>query len=313
MIFKVIVNDFKSKEVNNVLEYLHSISGKKTVLSIHNREPNSIPTLQTDKIIEVTGKTPAMFSVDFLFLKEDVDNRWKIIKECKKKWEEGLIVQLMLHVTAPIFEEPGVWAGGVQTDLTDEQWLSLITDGEPLNKIWKLRLNEYAVYLKYLEKENVPVLFRPFHEMNQVAFWWAGKKGEKGTKALFELTRDYLEDSFGLKNLIWVWNIQDLDYEWEEYKPQENYYDIFSLDVYEEDRFTMKKYNKMLAVAGDNKLIAIGECDVLPTVENLINQPKWVFAMSWAELTFEKNDVKEIISLYNCQNVVTKDKLPNLK
>ncbi|ONI42349.1 hypothetical protein AN639_12720 [Candidatus Epulonipiscium fishelsonii] len=286
------------------MDYLHSISGKKTILGIHNREPNAIPDLQTNKISELTSKKPALYSADFLFLDEDVDNRWKIVKECKKKWIEGMIPQLMLHVVAPTLEDRGVWDGGVQTKLTDAQWEDLITDGGKLNKIWKLRLDTYAVYLKYLQEENVPVLFRPFHEMNQAAFWWAGRKGLKGTSALYKITRDYLEDIHKLNNLIFVWNIQDLDYEWEEYHPGNSYYDIFSLDVYNEDGFTKFKYDKMLDIAGD-KLIAIGECAVLPTVQELIEQPRWVFVMSWAELTFEYNSNQKIIDLYNSEIAVT--------
>ncbi|ONI41456.1 hypothetical protein AN640_07995 [Candidatus Epulonipiscium fishelsonii] len=286
------------------MDYLHSISGKKTILGIHNREPNAVPDLQTNRVTTLTGQKPALYSADFLFLDEDVDNRWRIVKECKKRWKEGMIPQLMLHVVAPIFEDRGVWTGGVQVKLTDEEWTDLITDGGKLNNIWKLRLDTYAVYLKYLQEENVPVLFRPFHEMNQAAFWWAGRKGPQGTSELYKLTRDYLEDTHKLDNLIFIWNIQDLDYEWEEYHPTESYYDIFSLDVYNEDGFTKFKYDKMLEIAGD-KLIAIGECDVLPTIEEIKEQPKWVFIMSWAELTFEKNSDQKIIELYNSDITIT--------
>lgn len=302
----------KTKEAKEILTYLESISGKQTILGIHNREPNAIPHMQTQEILRVTGKEPAFWSGDFLFLKEDVENRWKMVEECRKQWESGAIVHLMLHVVPPTQTEPGVWEKGVQSRLTDQEWDSLLEDQGILNQKWKSRLDHYAVYLSYLKEHNVPVLFRPFHEMNQAAFWWAGRKGEKGTAQLYRMTREYLEKEKGLNNLIWIWNIQDLDYSWEEYNPGKEYWDIFSLDVYEKDRYTTKKYEKMLQIAGDAP-IAIGECDVLPDAAALRSQPRWVFCMSWAELTFEMNNAEAIRQLYHAPQVITKEKLPEMK
>ena len=39
----------------NVLDYLKSISGSKTAIGIHNREPNSEPALQTNRIYSIQG------------------------------------------------------------------------------------------------------------------------------------------------------------------------------------------------------------------------------------------------------------------
>jgi hypothetical protein len=148
--------------------------------------------------------------------------------------------------------------------------------------------------------------------MNQAAFWWAGRTGENGTAELYRMTRRYLEEDKGLNNLIWVWNIQDLDYCWEEYNPGKEYWDVFSLDVYNEDRYTTEKYERMLEIAGDG-LIAIGECDVLPDIQTLHNQPRWVFCMSWAELTFKMNTKEALSELYHAPMVITKEKLPDMK
>ncbi len=120
-----------------VMEYLYSMQGQKTIVGIHNREPNSEPSKQTNQAYAVTGQYPALWSGDFLFSSSDVSNRWNMIYECKKQWENGSIVQLMLHVTPPTQAEAGNWDGGVVSKLTDEQWSSLITNGGELNKAWK--------------------------------------------------------------------------------------------------------------------------------------------------------------------------------
>lgn len=295
-----------------VMEYLYSMQGQKTIVGIHNREPNSEPSKQTNQAYAVTGQYPALWSGDFLFSSSDVSNRWNMIYECKKQWENGSIVQLMLRVTPPTQAEAGNWDGGVVSKLTDEQWSSLITNGGELNKAWKKRLDTYAQYISYLKDNGVPVLFRPFHEMNQSMFWWAGRKGTNGTGALYRLTRDYLEKEKGLDNIIWVWDMQDLSYDWSEYNPGNDYWDIFAVDIYNSDYFTEYKYNQALSVA-ENKLIAIGECDKLPTAQQLKEQPRWSFVMSWAELTFSHNTNSEIQNLYWAENTIVRNDLPDLK
>ncbi|MGO4547103.1 discoidin domain-containing protein [Paenibacillus sp. 2TAB23] len=294
-----------------VLDYINSISGSKTVIGIHNREPNATPAVQTNAVTNITGRYPGLWSGDFLFSSSDISNRWTMIYEAKKQWDNGAIVNIMMHVTPPTQSDSGNWNGGVVSSLSNAQWTDLITNGGALNQAWKARLDNYAQYLQYLEDQNVTVLFRPFHEMNQGIFWWAGRPGANGTAALYRLTHDYLENTKGLSNLVWVWDMQDLDLNWSVYNPGSSYWDIFALDVYNPDGFTTAKYNAALAVAG-NKPIAIGECDKLPTASQLLAQPRWTFVMSWAELTFSSNTNAQIQALYGASNVITRDELPDL-
>lgn len=295
-----------------VLDYLYSIKGKQTVVGIHNREPNSDPSKQYNEAYAITGQYAGLWSGDFLFSSDDVSNRWNIIYECEKQWNNGAIVQLMLHVTNPKQGESGSWDGGVCSTLSDSEWNSLITDGGELNQKWKARLDTYATYLQYLKDKDVPVLFRPFHEMNQAQFWWAGRKGSNGTGALYRLTREYLEKEKGLDNIIWVWDVQDLSYDWSDYNPGNDYWDIFAVDIYNADYFTAYKYNLAKQIAGD-KLMAIGECDQLPAAAELKAQPNWCFVMSWAELTFSHNTNEQIQNLYWAENVIIRPELPSFK
>ena len=233
-----------------------------------------------------------------------------MINECINQWKSGSIVQLMLHVVSASQAEPGEWEGGVVSHLSDEEWSSLITNEGNLNKKWKSRLDVYAGFIQVLKEVGVPILFRPFHEMNQEIFWWAGRKGNNGTGALYRLTRDYLEKEKGLDNIIWVWDMQDLSYDWSDYNPGNDYWDIFAVDIYNKDYYTTNKYEQALKIAGD-KLMAVGECDKLPTSKELLDQPNWIFVMSWAELTFEKNTGTEIQDLYWASNIIIREELPD--
>ena len=198
--------------------------------------------------------------------------------------------------------------------LSDEEWLSLITEGDPLNLVWKKRLDEIVVYLKYLEEKKVEVLFRPFHEMNQSVFWWGGRKGSNGTAKLYQITHDYLTKVKGLKNLIWIWDLQDfatLDSDLTDFNPGNEYWDLLAMDMYGSDKtnYSLEKYNAVVK-ASAGKPIAIGECQLLPTSAELRSQPKWSFFMSWAELTVKHNSIKQISNLYEDAGIITLERMP---
>jgi len=316
LLLSALTHEIRSAESNpaestSVLAYLQRISGKFTVAGIHNREPNSKPAMQTERMAALVGRQPGLWSGDFLFSADDVKNRWTLIRECQKQWENGAIVQLMAHVAPPNQLEVCPWNGGVMSHLSDEQWKDLISDGGALNKVWKSRLDGYAVYLEHLKTHGVQVLFRPLHEMNQGKFWWGGRKGPDGTAKLYRLTHDYLVNVKGLTNLIWVWDMQDMSRDFQEYNPGAKYWDIFAFDVYA-DGYNQSWYDYILPIAGD-KPIAIGECQKLPMPKILEAQPRWCFFMSWAELTFKGNSDDQIRALYLAPNVITRERLPKFK
>jgi mannan endo-1,4-beta-mannosidase len=296
------------------LRYLNSISGTKTLAGQHNREPLSDPDLYTDSLFTLTTKYPALWSSDFLFQQDNINNRWKMIYEAEEEWNKGAVVQIMLHTCPPTNGEPCDWNGGVLSSLTDTQWNELVTEGTTLYNNWINRLEIIAPYLQYLKDKGVEVLFRPLHEMNQAAFWWGGRPGENGTAKLFRITHDYLTNQKGLTNLIWIWNLQDfstLTSDVNDYDPGSEYWDILSMDMYFSDGkgYTADKYNIMAAKAGA-KPIAIGECGTLPTVPELVAQPKWTFFMGWAELAINENKSSALSLLYKSIKVITLDEMP---
>lgn len=293
------------------LVYLYSISGRRTVAGQHNREPNSDPARWTNRIHATTGKYPALWSGDFLFQADNIANRWTMIKEAKRQWDDGALINIMWHACNPAKSQPCGWeSDGVQSRMSDWEWNQLLTNGTPINDRWKQMMDEVAVYLKWLQDNNVEVLFRPLHEMNQGNFWWGGRPGPNGTRRLYQITRDYMTQEKGLTNLIWIWSMQDfgtLVNDLQSYNPGSNYWDIATLDIYE--GFATWKYQAMVNISG-GKPIAIGEADVLPTPERLANEPLWVFFMAWAELVYSRNSEARIREVYNSPRVVTRDEMP---
>ena len=295
-----------------VLDYIYSISGKKIVAGQHNKEPNSDPDMWTEYIKKTTGKYPGLWSGDFLFQQENIDERWTMIHEAKDQWDNGCIINLMWHACPPDEGEPCRWDPGLlNAQLDDDQWKALITDGTPLNKIWKERMDDIAIYLQFLEDNGVEVLFRPLHEMNQGKFWWGGRPGPDGTAELFLIIHNYFTKTKGLSNIIWVWDMQDMSRDFEAYNPGNEYWDIFGFDIYDQG-YDPSWYNYILPIVGD-KPMAIGECSKLPWPDVIASQPRWVFFMPWAELVKESNSTEEIIKIYQYSKVITKDEMPGWK
>lgn len=297
-----------------MLDYLYSISGKKTVGGTHNKEPNATPARWSNKVDTVTGHYPGLWSGDFLFQQVNIDNRQIMINEAVNQWNKGALVNIMWHACNPAMAEPCGWdKQGVLSKLTDEQWKEITTDGSPLNKIWKERVDEVCFYLQQLKDKGVEVLWRPMHEMNQGVFWWGGRPGPDGTLKLYQMMHDYMTNEKKLTNLIWVWDIQDfktLASDAKAYNPGDKYWDVAALDVYDDKSgYSQEKYDIMQSVS-NGKPIAIGECQTFPTSEKLAEQPKWIFFMVWSELEFEKNTIEQIKAIYTAPNVITRDEMP---
>jgi hypothetical protein len=297
-----------------VLDYLAGISGNKTVAGQHNKF-NSDPGGATQQLQSITGKTPGLWSADFGFGQDAVDNRGKMIAEAKKQWSDGAIVQIMYHNCVPTRDELCSWddVGGAHPQhLSNDEWTALVTDGTDLNKAWKSRLDTLSVFFADLKTAGVAPLFRPLHEMNQGAFWWGGRGGAEGTRKLWQITHDYLTKTKGFDNIIWVWDVQDfvsLDSDINDYNPGTDYFDIAALDMYDVG-YIQHNYDLMLGAAA-GKPIAIGECEQLPTSDLLVKQPNWAFFMLWPDFIDENKGV--LPGLYGAPNVVTEDQMPGWK
>lgn len=311
------ISKSNSKKEFQTLHYLNSISGKQTIAGIHNREPNAQPAKWTEEVFKTSGKYPGLWSGDFLFQSENIDNRKVMIDQALKQWKKGSVINIMWHACNPAKTEPCGWdSAGVLSKLNDVQWKELTTDGTPLNSKWKGMMDEVAVHLQFLKDNGVEVLWRPLHEMNQGVFWWGGRRGPDGTRKLYQITHDYLTNVKGLTNLIWIWDIQDfqtLSKDVIDYNPGDSYWDVAALDVYDDKSgYSPEKYNTMLSVC-NGKPIAIGECQKFPTAEQLLAQPKWTFFMCWSELEFSANSIEQIKRIHNADNIITLDKMPGWK
>ncbi|QMV43228.1 glycosyl hydrolase [Cohnella cholangitidis] len=86
---------------------------------------------------------------------------------------------------------------------TQAEFNQCVTPGTAQYNWLLAEYDKVAVHLKVLRDAGIPVLFRPYHEMNGYWFWW-GKKNNY--KLLWELIYDRFVVYHGLNNLLFVWN-----------------------------------------------------------------------------------------------------------
>ncbi|MEU2928345.1 glycosyl hydrolase [Streptomyces sp. NPDC007251] len=130
-----------------------------------------------------------------------------------------------LHRNSPGAKDPG-WFGRVVTEGTVEH-AALLHD-----------LGYLADHLGYLAGHGVPVLLRPYHEMNTRpghGFWWGGQHPEAYHR-LWRLTHDFLVHRRGLHNLVFVWAPNSWDGSYGTppgpYYPGGAYVDVVGVDDY---------------------------------------------------------------------------------
>jgi mannan endo-1,4-beta-mannosidase len=304
------VNANASPAARALLRSIDSISGHATLSGQHNF-PNTV-SRYSDRVYELTGHYPAVFGQDFGFSTgEDKDStlgRASMIEEVIRQYRAGSVIALTWHSVRPTDDEPVTFRDSVQGHLTDWEFRQLLTPGTDLNKRWARQVDVIAGYLQELRDAGVPVLFRPYHEMNGNWFWWGGRPGQDGTAALYRQIFDRYVHLHHLNNLIWVWNVNSPSVNagsGDQYFPGAAYVDVLSMDIY--GAFDRRYYDSMVALAGDAKPIALAEVGAMPTLKILSEQPRWSYMMMWSGMAEGSNSPEQLQALFHAPNIINRN------
>ncbi|MEO6456200.1 MAG: glycosyl hydrolase, partial [Ginsengibacter sp.] len=115
---------------------------------------------------------------------------------------------------------------------------SILPGGEK-NELYKSWLDKVAGFILDLKGKNgeaIPVIFRPFHELNGNWFWW-GKDHctPEELKQIWHFTVSYLRDTKNIHHLLYAFNTDRFASE-EEYLlkyPGDDWADIIGFDIYQ--------------------------------------------------------------------------------
>lgn len=307
-------------ETRALLKFLQSISGTYTLTGQHNfpstHDRNSL------FVGQYLGKTPVIWGSDFGFAaKGDTDSylaRPDIVQEAIRQNRKGSIVALCWHAIPPTSDEPGTFQPqpgadpnqlkSVQGKLLDSQFQEILTPGTPLYNQWCKQVDRIAGFLKQLEDAHVPVLWRPYHEMNGDWFWWGFRtQGQFTTRALYKQEFDRFVNFHHLKNLLWVWNVDRPSrpgMEYDKYFPGVQYCDIVALDAYHRD-FAQSYYDTLAGLA-QGKVMALAEVGNPPMPDIFQKQPRWTYYMIWAGMA-EDTPRDEMERLYADPRILNLD------
>ena len=305
-----------SSEVRALLKFFYNISGEYLLTGQHNF-PN-VMGRNTKFAAEYMGKTPVVYSTDWGFAFDgNTDSylaRQDIVNEAIRQNKLGSIITICWHAVPPTADEPVTFQPvpgadstklhSVQGRLLDQQFKDVLTPGTALYKHWCQQVDTIAIYLKKLQDAHVPIVWRPYHEMNGEWFWWGGRQGEYSTIRLYRQLFDRLVNYHKLNNLIWMWNVDrpaTPARKFTNFYVGDKYFDIASLDVYGSD-FNQNYYDSLLALA-QGKPVVLGEVGNPPTPDIIKRQPKWAYYVIWAGMV-RNTTKKEYETLINDSHIL---------
>lgn len=303
-------------EARQLLKYLYKLRGKHTLSGMHNVLGRM--STNTDRLRQLTGKDPAIWGGDFGFADSthDIDNikyRPLLVPEIIRQHRRGSIIVLSYHQANPAIGEPCAFEGGIISKLTDAQWQELLTPGTPLYQKWAAQMDLLAGHLQQLQAARIPVIFRPYHEMNGRWFWWGGRPGAAGYLALWRQLYTYYTAHHHLHNLLWAWTPDKPTPGVEAYFPGRDQVDLLGTDIYPRKdsaaaTYPPHWYATMHRLAGRKPLGLSEHSQLVPPA--LLKQQPYVWFMSWGEMLFNANSPEEIKRTYDSPRVLSAEDVP---
>ncbi len=196
----------------------------------HEERPQE---LRSD-IKAITGKFPAVQGYDLghieLGNEQNLDSvSFDLMHDhIQKMNKKGAIISMSWHLDNPVTD-------GDSWDPTPAV-PAILKGGEEREKFefWINRLSTFFKSLKDKKGRAIPVVFRPFHEMNGSWFWWGGNNvSPEDYKELWRQTHKLLEQN-GVHNLLFAYspNTVGSEEEYEKFYPGDDYVDILGVDIY---------------------------------------------------------------------------------
>ena len=307
------VNRHISQSAQDLLNYLSEIAGKKIVTGQHTQ---TVPMEEIEYIRETTGKVPALRGFELLSyspninyndaseacLTEVYENRNTV--ECALKWakETNGIVTFTFHWFSPV----GGRDKSFYTEHTDFDAEKVLVEGTPERAAFFHDMDIIAEELRKFQREDIPILWRPFHESEGTWFWW-GAKGSVVASKLYLLMYDYYTNELDINNLIWVWNCPA-----EGAYPGDDFVDVISADIYLPEYAATdysEQYEQLIKATSPNKVAALAEVGYIPDIDMLSStHTPWAYYMTWSKefcIGEQYNSVLNLKKMYDSPYAVT--------
>lgn len=191
-------------------------------------------------VLLTTGDYPAVMGFDLGKIELDSDKNLdgvgfdRMKQEIVKQYLRGGIVTLSWHPWNPV-------TGDNAWDPKGDAVKAVLDGGSQEQKFnqWLSKVSNFINSLKTKDGKKVPVIFRPWHEMNGGWFWWGANSCTPAEYVkLFAKTYHTLTTA-GCDNIVWAWspNLSDnktVEAFLERY-PGNDWVDMIGVDIYEFD------------------------------------------------------------------------------
>ncbi|WP_394972745.1 glycoside hydrolase family 26 protein [uncultured Croceitalea sp.] len=183
----------------------------------------------------VAGDYPAIAGFDLeLIGRSDIDSFIeRVTSAVVEAHENGSIITMSWHAINPN-DDSAFGNFGEKKDVVSK----MLENGEFRVRFLDLleRVAKLFNNLKDSEGKSIPVLFRPWHEMNEDFFYWG--EGFRTTEEYMQLYRDtvkILSEDLGVHNVIYMYapNLVSSRAEYLKNYPGDEYVDMLGIDVYD--------------------------------------------------------------------------------
>jgi len=188
-------------------------------------------------IKDVTGDYPALYGWELGRLELDHPmNLDSVPFQTMKKfiteaYTRGGVITISWHLNNPL-------SGGSAWQPEPGTVASVLPGGQKhdLYKSWLDKVADFMLGLKGSRGEYIPVIFRPFHELNGDWFWWGGKNcTPEEIKQLYRFTVTYLRDQKNIHHILYAFNTDRFPSKqvYLERYPGDDWVDIIGFDIYQ--------------------------------------------------------------------------------
>ena len=339
-----------TSETKALMKYLKSVYGNHILSGqqeIYGGGMNGDGNMEKefDWLLENTGKLPAIRGFDMmnynpLYGWEDGTTE-RLIDWVTKK---GGIATVCWHINVPIDFKNYTLGDEVDwKDCTYKNYQSsngtfdtskAVVEGTKEYEYFMAAVDDLAEQLLLCQEAGVPIIFRPLHEAqgnegnygDGTAWFWWGDRGAEVYKELWKLLYTTLTEKYELHNLIWEFNSYNYANSPTWY-PGDDYVDIVAYDKYNVDNnrddglssgpnvsAISRIFNYLYNLVDGGKMLAISECDTVPTVENMtVEDAGWLYFCPWYGdylMSERYQDPETLSEIYNSDYCITLDELP---
>lgn len=201
------------------------IFGQEFPLSYSSPDNFGNGDIDQSDVKDAVGDHPGLHGADFVYM---IDQPWHQDfhkAAAKRAYESGAIVTFDYHWN-------GKYGGHYGSQVDDDKILDyVVRNDDSRGDVTWFYANLDRILAIINEDLQIPIIFRPFHEMNGDWFWWGRQMqgGSETYREAFRLLVDYIRERSDL--VLFCWSPDKGLFT--EYYPGDDYVDMIGMDIYD--------------------------------------------------------------------------------